>query len=417
METNESNLKPQPTGGLKLMTVFIAVLALHVVVIGGFTVWHLLYPSNLDADVAVDKHKGSKIVSDSSIADMQAPDSASTDKSTTPATDSSTDAAASTDVSTATTAPAAPAVPATPAAPATAAATPAPTPASTASAAPSTSDASAVITVPATPPTVVEDASSTAANSPAASVQRGPVINPPDNLAPPADASAPAAPAASSVATDATPAAAVDGTPYTVKHGDSLAKIAHRHHIALAKLRTANGLASDNLHIGQKLVIPSKTAHATADTVATTATTPAATAPSGPVADADSTETTTPATASAKPARESTAPMAQPVEDVDNVSTPAVATTHHTHHAATHHLYTVVKGDTLTKIARHYHTTTSAIMAANNISNAARLSIGEKLHIPSHESRAAAATASQEAVPEQPETHSAAKGQLANYVQ
>ena len=45
MEPNENNpLKPQPTGGLKLMTVFIAVLALHVVVIGGFTVWHLLYP-------------------------------------------------------------------------------------------------------------------------------------------------------------------------------------------------------------------------------------------------------------------------------------------------------------------------------------------------------------------------------------
>jgi LysM repeat protein len=415
METNESNLKPQPTGGLKLMTVFIAVLALHVVVIGGFTVWHLLYPSNLDADVAVDKHKGSKIVSDSSIADMQAPDAASTDKSTTPATDSATDAAASTDASTASTATTAPA---TPVAPATAAVTPAPAAASvsTTSAAPSTSDASAVITVPATPPTVVEDASSTAANSPAASVQRGPVINPPDNLAPPADAPASAAPAASSVATDATSAPAVDGTPYTVKHGDSLAKIAHRHHIALAKLRTANGLASDNLHIGQKLVIPSKTAHATADAVATTVTTPAATAPSGPVADADSAETTAPATASAKSVRESTAPMAQPVEDVDNVGTPAVATTHHTHHAATHHLYTVVKGDTLTKIARHYHTTTSAIMAANNISNASRLSIGEKLHIPSHESRAAA-TASQEATPEPQETHSAAKGQLANYVQ
>jgi len=111
--------------------------------------------------------------------------------------------------------------------------------------------------------------------------------------------------------------------------------------------------------------------------------------------------------------------MAQPVESIDNVSTPAMASTvtpKHSHHTAAHHLYTVVKGDTLTKIARRYHTTTSAIMAANSIPNASRLSIGEKLHIPSHESRAAA-TASQEAAPEQPEAHSSAKGQLANYVQ
>jgi LysM repeat protein len=388
METNDSNLKPQPTGGLKLMTVFIAVLALHVVVIGGFSLKYWLFPATIDSDLADKTHKGSaKIVSDSSITDMQAPDTAATDKTAPPATDSSTDASTA---STATPATAAAATPTTPAAP-------------------STSDASAVITVPATPPTMVEDASSTAANPSTAAVQHGPVINPPDNLAPPADVTTPATPTASSVAADATPAPAIDGTPYTVKHGDSLAKIAHRHHIALAKLRTANGLASDNLHIGQKLVIPSKSAAASTTSVAET-TTPAET---------ESAATTPSVASSAKSMPEPTAPVAQPVESIDNVGTPTVASTgatHHAHHAATHHLYTVVKGDTLTKIARRYHTTTSALMAANSITNASRLSIGEKLHIPSHESRAAA-TASQDAAPEQPETHSATKGQLANYVQ
>jgi len=392
METNDSNLKPQPTGGLKLMTVFIAVLALHVVVIGGFTVWHLLYPANVDADMALDKHKGSKIVSDSAIADMQAPDSsASTDKTASTPADNSTEAPPATDGSTASTASTAPAAPATVSAPATTALT--------------APEAPATITVPATP-TVVEDTSSVAANPTSASVQHGPVINPPDNLAPPADTT-PAT--AATVATDATTAPAVEGTPYTVKHGDSLAKIARRHHIALAKLRTANGLASDNLHIGQKLVIPNRAAITTTTSVAD-ATTPA---------DAETAATTPSETTTAKAAPQTTAPMAQPVESIDNVGMPSVASTgtpRHTHHAATHHLYTVVKGDTLTKIARRYHTTTSAIMAANNIPNASRLSIGEKLHIPSRESRAAA-TASQDAVPEQPEAHSSAKGQLANYVQ
>jgi LysM repeat protein len=394
METNDSNLKPQPTGGLKLMTVFIAVLALHVVVIGGFTVWHLLYPANIDADMALDKHKGSKIVSDSAIADMQAPD---TDKTASSATDNPADAPASTDASSASTASTtAPAAPATPAAVTT------PAPAATASTAPSTPAAPDTITVPATPPTIVEDTSSVAANPPSTSVQRGPVINPPDNsLAPPADSTT-----ASTVTPDASSTQVVDGTSYTVKHGDSLAKIARRHHIALAKLRTVNSLTSDSLHIGQKLVIPNRAEPAAAATsVADTTATPAET----------DTAATTP---SAKTAPPSTAPMAQPVESIDNVGTPSVAssgTPRHTHHAPVHHLYTVVKGDTLTKIARRYHTTTSAIIAANNISNASRLSIGEKLHIPSHESRAAA-TASQEAAPEQPETHSTAKGQLANYV-
>jgi len=405
------NLKPQPTGGLKLMTVFIAVLALHVVVIGGFTVWHLLYPANVDGDMAVDKHKTGKIVSDSAIADMQAPDSTAADKAA-PATDSSTDAPATADASStastaSTTTSAAPATPAasttTPAAPATAS-TAATTPAE-----PATTDTTTTITVPATP-TMVEDTTPAATNPQTASVQRGPVINPPDNLAPPADASTPAVttPAAPSVATDASPTPTVEGTPYTVKHGDSLAKIARRHHIALAKLRTANGLASDSLHIGQKLVIPNRASAAASTTAVADTTTPAETE--------SETAATTP---SPKAAPVSEAPMAQPVESIDNVSTPSIASTatpKHTHHTATHHLYTVVKGDTLTKIARRYHTTTSAIMAANSITNAGRLSIGEKLHIPSHESRAAA-TASQEAAPAQPETHSSAKGQLANYVQ
>jgi membrane-bound lytic murein transglycosylase D len=44
----ENDTLPNQTGGLKLVTVFIAVLALHVLVIGGISVYHLLKSPNLD---------------------------------------------------------------------------------------------------------------------------------------------------------------------------------------------------------------------------------------------------------------------------------------------------------------------------------------------------------------------------------
>lgn len=367
MEPNDSNMKPQPTGGLKLMTVFIAVLALHVVVIGGFTVWHLLYPSSVENDLAADKaHKNAKSVADSSITEMNTGnDTAVADK--TPGTA----AAAATEAET----------PATtePAAPATASVTPA-VPATTVAAQPP-------VIVPAQP----EDSPSMAANPPASGpVRHGPVVTPPSNLAPPAE------PSAASVIADtpsSPPAVPSDAAAYTVKKGDSLARIAHRHHVSVANLRAANGLAGDGLHIGQKLTIPAKAARSTA--VATTE--------------------------SPAPAPASIAPVAQPVQDADmasatGMSLPEPLSKHSSHKLASapsHHSYTVVKGDTLTKIAKRYHTTTTAIMAANNLSNAGRLSIGQRLHIPAHESRAA--STAEGTMPQEPEAHSTAKGQLANY--
>ncbi len=44
----ENDNPPNETGGLKLVTVFIAVLALHVLVIGGISVYNLLKTPNLD---------------------------------------------------------------------------------------------------------------------------------------------------------------------------------------------------------------------------------------------------------------------------------------------------------------------------------------------------------------------------------
>jgi len=83
MDTNDSNIKPQQTGGLKLMTVFIAVLALHVVVIGGFTVYHLMSGGSTDADLtATDKtHKDLKGADGTAIAEGILPNASQGDKS------------------------------------------------------------------------------------------------------------------------------------------------------------------------------------------------------------------------------------------------------------------------------------------------------------------------------------------------
>src|SRR5450755_804851 len=78
MDNNDSN-KTQQTGGLKLMTVFIAVLALHVVVIGGFTVYHLMSGGSTDTDISTTTDKTHKGMS----TDGSTTDTTAADKSTT----------------------------------------------------------------------------------------------------------------------------------------------------------------------------------------------------------------------------------------------------------------------------------------------------------------------------------------------
>ncbi len=135
---------------------------------------------------------------------------------------------------------------------------------------------------------------------------------------------------------------------YTVKMTDTYKKIAESHHITVAELKAANHIkGSAPMHTGEKLIIPSgKTS----------------VAKSGATHDTSASETASVASLSA---------------------TPAGSAKSHRHY------YTVTKGDTLKYIAKKFNVTPSALEEANNL-NGSKVAVGEKLRIPSHESRPAA---------------------------
>jgi LysM repeat protein len=82
-----------------------------------------------------------------------------------------------------------------------------------------------------------------------------------------------------------------------------------------------------------------------------------------------------------------------------------------------HRLYTVVKGDTLIKIAHKFKTTPTALMTENSIADPTKLAIGKKLRIPSEESRSARNSEPASTQPGQVQAKgNAPSAQLANFV-
>ena len=111
---------------------------------------------------------------------------------------------------------------------------------------------------------------------------------------------------------------------YTVKKGDSLWRIAREHNVSLNDLVEANNIANPRLiHIGQVLVIPGQ--------------------------DSGSGSSGGGSSSSPSPGG----------SDV----------------------YVVVRGDSLSKIARRFGTTVSALVAANNISNPSLIHVGQKIAV------------------------------------
>ncbi len=128
---------------------------------------------------------------------------------------------------------------------------------------------------------------------------------------------------------------------YEVKAGDTLGAIARREGTTVAALRTANNLSGDNLRVGQKLVIP------------------------GNAAPLSSSSAAAPVASTSAPA----APRSGPIT------------------------YSVVAGDTLGSIARTYGVRVGEIATLNNITDPAKLRVGQVLRLPSGARAPASASA------------------------
>ena len=130
---------------------------------------------------------------------------------------------------------------------------------------------------------------------------------------------------------------------YTVRKGDSLAKIARIHQTTVQELRAANGITGDMIRIGQALNIPG-----------------------GQTALVSS------------PAKAQVVPVAAVVNAQVPVKTGFSE-------------YTVVTGDTLWKIAKTFNTQPSQIAKLNGITDPSKLKVGSIIKVPTSSSQEASA--------------------------
>jgi LysM repeat protein len=276
MNETESNQPPQ--GGSKLSTIFLVVLGLHIVLIVAFSAYYLL-----KGDTTVE-HTAPAVAEESQPAE---PEIDATARHAQPVLETEQNAYAES----------APTAPATPMDP-------------------------AVMPMPSSNDPIwtrVPEPAPRATESPA--LPKPVVTNPAPVVRAPAPAPAPAS-------------AAAAGS-HTVAKGDSLAKIARIHGVSVGDLKSANGLQSDLIRIGQVLSIPA----------------------------AKAASTTTPA------------PRAVPT------AVPVTAA------SASAGSYTVAKGDTLWGIARKLGVNAQELARVNGLNDPSKLKIGTVLKVPAPAAR------------------------------
>ena len=122
-----------------------------------------------------------------------------------------------------------------------------------------------------------------------------------------------------------TSAAASTNASYTVRSGDTIAQIARRSGTTAGAIKALNGLSTDNLKVGQTLVLPGAS------------------------------------TAGATPAALSNAPVAA---------------------SSSASVHTIKAGETLSVIARKYGVKVGELAAANNIADPTKIRVGQELKVP-----------------------------------
>lgn len=150
---------------------------------------------------------------------------------------------------------------------------------------------------------------------------------------------------AAAVATPAAPvtvpAPANTTSEYTVKSGDYLIKIATQFGITVAELKSLNGLTSDMIYVGDKLKVSSQVAVVTPP----------------PVVQPPANGTTTP-------------PSVVPTPPVSSTPSPSPTVTE----------YTIVSGDTLSRIGLQFGVSVQQLKSLNGLSSD-RIYVGQKLKV------------------------------------
>lgn len=138
---------------------------------------------------------------------------------------------------------------------------------------------------------------------------------------------------------------------HTVRKGETISRIASKYGLSTSKLKSMNHLHSNSLRVGQRLLVrKGTTITRPAPTTATDSTNVAM----------DSTRVAIDSTTVKQDTVVNTTPKPEPKSDI---------------------IYTVKKGDTLSSIARAYHTTAEAIAKYNHITNVNNIQLGQKIKI------------------------------------
>ncbi|WP_270889130.1 LysM peptidoglycan-binding domain-containing protein [Pedococcus sp. 5OH_020] len=182
-------------------------------------------------------------------------------------------------------------------------------------------------------------------------------------------------------------AAAIRRATYVVRPGDTLSHIAARKGVSLAALLKANRLSTRSvIQVGQKVRIPGAGAASARRPAArpSTATTTTYRVRGGDTLSGIATRTRTSLRSLLSMNRLSSHSVIHPGQRLRVRGTTAVA--------AASTAYVVRSGDTLSGIAVRHHVTLAALLKANHLANANRLTLGQRLRVPGRKASTASSS-------------------------